>query len=89
MSFKNEQGNKIKIKVNRLPFYIFKIIFLLEQLLYTTAYVGINKKNFPQTSSLSRRRNLTLIRNDCEAALRSLFWAPIGPNEFWISLQPD
>lgn len=48
----------------------------------TNAYVGINKKNSPQTPSLRRKRNLALIRNVCEAALRALFWAPRRTNEF-------
>ena len=44
--------------------------------------------------SLCRRRNLTCVRDVCEAALRSLFYVPNRLNElpgnaFCISLQPE
>ena len=35
----------------------------------------------PALSSLRRRSNVTLVSNVCEAAPRSLFWAPNGFNE--------
>ena len=47
----------------------------------------------PALSSLRRRSNVTLVSNVCEAAPRSLFWAPNGFNElsevFRISFHPD
>ena len=44
------------------------------------------------SSSLRRRRNLTLVSNVCEVAPRSFFWGPSGLKQitaFQISFHPD